>query len=583
MSLWWLWGGGGSGADTGVAERNAPSLWSAGVVWGPTAAPGQRAYWQASSSPQTGRTGPPELCVAIAGRLVLEQLQSASWSLGRSDWMSVLSPTSATFTFAGEPAASPNDDIVASLMSDLTAYHSGALWVGRVDGLRTRRDIDGQTYTTVSATDVIGVLGKAKGPASIAAGHTLASLVEMLAASAGVALQVDVDPLVTLPTLTAATDLSGSVLDLVNRAERSSNALLFLRGDGRLHAAMRDTTGATSVGVVSLDGDDSPATWEEDVSLRDVVTRWVLGDGVSWSTDTAASTLEAFGDQTYSATDMLVTDPAPYAALIASDVMANPRPVIVDGSFPIRDHAQRMLSVAPLDRVAYDGSTYQVMSVRHDVSPRRVADGVTVADWRVTITADATQEALAGAPDPGPVEPPGLNEVTIEVVSTKSMYVYRQSGSDLGDATSLFLPVGYDSGVRRRSLVHFEIAWPAGFVRVVKATLRLRTWSTTSVMGDRPRMYVRNLRESWTESSGTVWDGPTATSAGERVKSVPRAANQVVDVSITAIAQAWRERNDGLRLQAVDEDKAFRATMFHSDDSDEAYRPRLLLTCEVIS
>lgn len=582
MSLWWMLGGGGVAVDTGDEERNAPSLWSAGWVWGPTDEPGRRFYWQASSVAQAGRTGVPELCVAIGGRIVLEQLASARWSLGRSDWLSVLSPTTASLSFVGEPAASVGDEVVVSLMSDLKAHHSDALWVGRVSGRRSRRDLDGQVTSTIAATDVIGTLAKAPSPPSIEAGHTLVTLVEELAAGAGVALRVDVDPLVALPVLTGASELTGSVLDLVNRAERSSNALLFLRGRGRLYAAMRDATGAAAARVVTLDGADSPSSWEEDESLGNVVTRWVLGDGSTWATDTAATTLDEYGDQAYSATDMLATVPDAYADLIASDVMARPRVIVTDASFHVRDHSNAALTIDPLDRVVYDGSTYQVMGVSHEVSPLRLDDGTTVTDWRVTISADATQEALAGAPDPGPVEPPGLHEVTFTTICTKSMYVRKQGSSETGDATSVFLPVGYDTGVRQRGLLEFAPAWPAGFLRVTKARLRIKTYDETSVMGNHPRIYVRRATEAWTESGSTKWPGPSATSADQRIVSIPRAANRWVEIGITAIAARWPQENNGLRLQAVDEDKAYRRTMFWSDDADEADRPRLVLTCEVI-
>lgn len=587
---WWLWGGVGtaSAPDPEDAERNPPMLWSGGWVWADAddlaATAGQTGYWQASANPQTGRTGPPDLCVAIAGRMVLEQLRSASWSLGRSDWLSVLSPTSASLSFVDVPAAKVGDDVVISLMSDTKQLHSDALWVGRVDAVRTSRDLSGFVTSTISATDVVGVLGKAEAPASLPAGHTLKTLVEGLAATAGVSLKVDADPLATLATLLAVSDNEGTVLDLVNRAERSSNALLFLRGSGRLYAAIRDATGASSARVVTLDGPNSASSWDTDESLGNVITRWRLGDGSLWETDTAATTLLTYGDQTYSATDLLVNDPAPYADLIASDVMAYPRPIVTGASFPIADLAQDVLYLDPLDRVVDDGTTWQVMSVRHEVTPIEVEDdGRTRADWRVTITADATQEALAGAPEPGPVEPPALDTVTQAYVSTKAATAEREKDGDATGSGSGPLLVGRFSGngSRYRSAIEWAIVPPANAVRVVSAKVRIKTAGQTT--GD-ARVSVRRNTVSWSEGSMT-WPGPNTSTTGERFVSIPAAGNRYVEFSVTGIAQGWFDHgNDGLRLTATNEDSTNRFCTFHSDDaSDPADRPRLTIVWEVVS
>ncbi len=557
-----------------TAADNAPSLWSGGVRWGDPAqafGDGTDAYWGAPAA-ASGRTGKPRLSVAIAGGLVTEQLRAASWTLGRPDWLSTLTPTSASFTFVDKPEVHVNDPIVVGLRSDTTEYHSDALWVGRVTGFRTRRDLGDIVTTTITATDVIGVLGQAEAPTSLAAGYTLKTLIEQLALDAGVSLQVDTDPLVTLPTLIAASDISGKLLELVNRAERSSNALLFLRGNGRLYAAMRNSTGASAVTVVNLDGDDSASGWEEDTNLGNVVTRWKLGND-TWSTDTDATTLEEYGEQAFSATDLLVNDPAPYANLIASDVMANPRAVLVDAPFPVTDMGQKVLYLNPLDRVISDGTTWQVMSVQHDVSP---------AEWRMNITADATQEALVGAAEPGPVTPPALNTETLVLTSSKAGTWSLTSGGS-GSATGLGdLKVGKDSsGTKHRSSVEWDISWPMNSIRVVSATVRLVTAEATVD----PRFYIQRHTESWTEGGGS-WGGPASTATGRRAVDGKPGTGKVVEASITSIAQEWLTSGDnyGVALRSVNEDSPSRYAVFASDESSETtIRPILTIVVEVVS
>jgi hypothetical protein len=464
------------------------------------------------------------------------------------------------------------------LMSDATEYHSDSLWVGRVTNISTDEDITGLVFSTISATDVVGILGQADSPASIVSGHTLQTLAEELAENAGIGLEVDTDALVTLPTLTAASDLSGKVLDLINRAERSSNALLFLKGNGRLHAAMRDTTSASSVVVIDLEGDDSPSGWSRTKGIDSVITKWVLGAEGSWGPiETAATTLEDYGEQAYSATDLLINDPAPYAALIASDVMAHPRFILTQAPIPVRDLAQKALYLNPLDRVTRDGETWQVMSVHHTVRPIEVEGDLISAygDWRVTIGADATQEALVEAPEPGPVTPPGLNTVTQSYTSTKAAWV---SMTDDDGSDGLLYVGKFTDGSVRRSYVEFDIVWPANTLRVVSATLTLsvETSQTDS------RIHAQRVIESWTEG-GLTWGGPKTTADGRRSVAV---VGSEVDIGITAIAEDSRAAGQdyiSVHLRSSNEADIDRRVRFFSDDALSDFRPTLTLIVEVIS
>jgi hypothetical protein len=576
---WWMWGA-GTGTPAAVTPAdNAPSLWGGGVRWGDPAGAfgdGTDGYWGAVSA-ASGRTGRPRLSVAIAGALVLEQLMEADWDLGRSDWLSVLSPAGASFRFTDVPVGEVNDSVVVGLMSDATETHSEALWVGRVTNISTDEDVSGLTFSTISATDVIGILGQADAPASIVAGHDLVSLTEMLAADAGIGLEVDTDALVTLPTLDAAADIDGKVLDLINRAERSSNALLFLKGNGRLHAAMRATTGASSVVVVDLEGDDSPSGWSRTKGLDSVVTRWQLGGTGGWVIDTDATTLEDYGEQAYNATDLLISDPAPYASLIASDVMAHPRFILTQAPIPVRDLAQKSLYLNPLDRVTRDGETWQVMSVHHTVRPIEVEGDLISAygDWRVTIGADATQEALVGATEPGPVTPPALNTVTVNVTISKAAWV-NESADDGSDG---LLYVGkFTNGATYRSYLEGNVAWPANTLRVVSAILTLTVESSQADS----RIHVQRVIESWTEG-GLTWGGPKTTADGRRSVAV---VGSEVAIGITSIAEDSRAAGQdyiSVHLRSSNEADIDRRVRFFSDDALSDFRPRLSLIVEVIS
>jgi hypothetical protein len=587
--MWWMWGIGASAGTPPVITPadNAPSLWSGGVRWGDPAAPfddGTDGYWGAVG-PATGRSGFPRLSVAIGGYLVLNELRAADWKLGRDDWLSTLTPSSASFEFVDVPLATPNDTIVVGLMSDATEYHSDALWAGRVDSISTSRDVTGFVTSSISATDIIGVLGQAKAPTSLAAGYTLVSLVESLAEDAGMGLEVDKDPLVTLPTFLAATDITGSLLDLINRAERSSNALLFLTGAGRLHAAVRDSTGASAIAVIPLDGDASPSDWNETTSLQNVVTLWQLGAGDLWSTETEATTLDTWGEHTYSATDLLIEDPVPYADLIASDVLANPRPILTSASFPITDMEQPLLTLDPLDRVSSDGTTWQVMSVSHRVTPIRVEDGKTRTEWRMSISADATQEALVGADDPGPVIPPTLNTVTLTYTANKDATAYRTSDGTGGGTGVGDLRVGKDrsTGTVYRSSVTWasQIVWPANIIRVVSASVIL----TCAENAVNPRIHIMRHTEDWTEGSMT-WGGPTTTTKDRRTINPAQIVGRTSTTSITPMVEHWRAtgQNYGIALRSVDENQPDRYVEFYSDDTGTAEtRPILRIVVEVVS
>jgi hypothetical protein len=227
--------------------------------------------------------------------------------------------------------------------------------------------------------------------------------------------------------------------------------------------------------------------------------------------------------------------------------------------------------------VTRDGETWQVMSVHHTVRPIEVEGDLISAygDWRVTIGADATQEALVEAPEPGPVTPPGLNTVTQSYTSTKAAWV---SMTDDDGSDGLLYVGKFTDGSVRRSYVEFDIVWPANTLRVVSATLTLsvETSQTDS------RIHAQRVIESWTEG-GLTWGGPKTTADGRRSVAV---VGSEVDIGITAIAEDSRAAGQdyiSVHLRSSNENDVDRRVRFFSDDALSDLRPRLSLTVEVIS
>jgi hypothetical protein len=578
--------------------RNAPSLWDGGIEWDTVSTAGATGYWASATAPD--RAGKPYLSVAIAGRRYPDANQSASWSLGRSDWLSVLSPTSASLSFFGSIQAVPNDVIVISLMVDDAGAGAGddksipspALWIGRVDSVEVSQTTDGNYWTNITGTDIIGILGQAMAPSSIAA-STLDSLVETLALGAGQTVVVNHG--YTLPSLVADASIDGTVLDLINRAERSSNALLFLKGAGNLYAMQRQAIVTAIIRTIPLTGLDTPSSWTEQTSVSSVINDWSFTDeATSWgpTTSSDATSQAAYGKRSYSVSDMLTTDATPYTDLYAGGVLATPRAVLTGAEFPIYDLSQKVLYLDPLEWISRDDDTWQVMSVSHDVTP---------GDWRMTITADQTQNALTDVANPDPEDPdppPDTTTTTVSYVSTKSGVAYKSSGGAYyGNGADDYLSVGYYAGTRTRSCIQFPIDWGdfPGFIRVKKAVMTLRTTGQVRVaFGSDPRFYCKRITESWNEGSTTypndanggqlVWPGPAATSSGQVLKDIGTSENNDITVTITDIAQGWKDsgHNYGLRLMSANEDNSSRTTEFYSDDySTSGFRPEITITCEV--
>lgn len=588
------------GTPTTAVEVNAPSLWSGGIEWGTAETPGAIGYWQTAAA-ATARTGTPTLSIAIGGRRIVEQLNSAQWTLGQADWMATLSPSTASFTFVGAVDASLNGDIVVGVMSSVTDQHSDALWVGRVDSLTTMQDVAGNYWSTIQASDVIGVLGEARAPADQGTGvlGTLQTLTKSLAADAGINVVVE-----TSDTLSdiygdvewATTPYDASLLEFINRMARTSNAILVLQGNGHLRAAVRQAA-AGSVETTPLTGPDSFTTWTEMTSLGNVLNSFRFGGITGWTESgldfEITSSIDAYGSRAFEVGDMLSPNSGPYSGSGMLEALATPRAVVTGADFPVTDLSQRVLWLDPLDWVTHDTDAWQVMSVQHSASP---------GDWRVTITADQTQNYLLDTTDPTPSDPPvtGTTTITQTYISTKSASVLSTGG---GNGAGDYLAVGRDAGTSNhvRSFIQFPIPsdWTddfPGFVEVVSATVTLRTATQAGIeYGASPKYYVRRVTGSWSEGShagtGSYDSGnsinwanqPKVTTTGQKVKSHDGSESTDRDVAVTEIAQGWHDHgNNGLRLSAYDESATRHTIEFYSDDhATSGWRPVLRLKCRV--
>lgn len=121
--------------------------------------------------------------------------------------------------------------------------------------------------------------------------------------------------------------------------------------------------------------------WRTARSIANVINHWLVG-GVTHSDATSIGT---YGRRTWDV-DTTKGGGSTYSADLRG-VMKDPRP-IVTATYDVTDSASVLLGIAPLDIVLHDGTLYQVLDVRHDVSP---------STWGVTLTLDRTQNDMTDA------------------------------------------------------------------------------------------------------------------------------------------------------------------------------------------
>lgn len=527
----------------------------------------------------------PRPFVAVKGKSITSAVTSASWRNGRQGWFDVLGPNSASVSLVGTADVGPNDDVVLS-------HAFRALWVGRVDGITTDTALDGLITQTISATDVVGTMGVAQLNAYTVAAGTLIEQTGALASAAGIPITITAAPSNTsLPTL-LSTSHTGSLLEYVNLAEKSSNAVLMLMADGTFRALVRDASSSSSVTTLQLVGVNAPSSWSEQLGRTGILNAFLLvkSDGTVVQDVVNETSVGIYGENTYSVSDYLSNSSAHFPVNLRATV-AYPRDTMPRGEFPIYSYSQDVLDVQPLDWVARSGSTWQVLQVEHSV------DG---SDWRMTIAADQTQNALVASSDPTPDDPtdPSVSTSSQTLTSTKSAALYYDGGYK-GNGAGSNLPVGvsgYYGQYRYRSLIGFTITWPAAAISVKSATLRLKTttqdWIT---FGSSPKVYVQRITGSWSEgtynaappnqwstTNAVTYPGPTVTTTGQVLAAITTATSTLVDIDITDIANDWLSSgitDASVRLIAASESVSTYNTEFLSDDG--ATPPQLIIVTYV--
>jgi len=377
-----------------------PAVWGSGITWGDFT-------WGATTT-----SGPPVLYVAADGDLLGEAYQGR-FRLGRSSWFDPMSPQTASFSLIGEIEIAANAEIVVSC-------GQGTLWKGYVDDCLLQYPVGGPRLTTITATDIVGRLGTSvKAPGRVTAGPTLVaryfpvgyaydpltaddlvSVVRAYLRDYAPELSIEVTEGTstgTLPTLTDWTfDAPGpmpkkTILEILNQAELSSNALMSMQHDGSILVVPRAPSGLASVAMVDISS--AASTWRKG---RDtVINRWLLerpayNDTTVLDTSDAAS-VAAYGERTYEVQDYLCTTATHFGSAFRT-ALASPR-YLATYTLPVGDLSDPWLMLDPLEWVVDGSSVFQVLSVEHDVSP---------SEWRVTLELDASQDALNGSTEPTP-------------------------------------------------------------------------------------------------------------------------------------------------------------------------------------
>ena len=375
-----------------------PAVWGSGITWGSFT-------WGSTTT-----SGRPVLYVAADG-VLLGEAESGRFRLGRSDWFEPMTPQTASFSLVGEHDIAANAELIVSC-------GQGTLWKGYVDNATVTYPVGEPTRTTITATDIISRLGRAvKAPGKLYAGGLIARFYPIGLALTGISddlvsvvryyletyapdLSFTVTEGVSTGTLPNLTDWyfdapgpmpKKTILELLNQAELSSNALMSLQHDGSILIVPRAPSGLSSVSMVDISSGSS--TWRKG---RDTLyNAWLLerpayDDTTVLDTSDAAS-VAAYGERVYEVQDYLCATATHFGSAFR-DALASPR-WLATYNLPVGDLSDPWLMLDPLEWVVDGSDVFQVLSVDHDVNP---------SEWRLTLELDASQDALNGATEPTP-------------------------------------------------------------------------------------------------------------------------------------------------------------------------------------
>lgn len=338
---------------------DAKSLWSGGVQWGTATTARANAYWQDDGATPTGK---PFVDVAVDGVLLTDSTMSATWNLGISDFIADLSPNTAQATFKGQVSAAQGDDFVIS-----TGW--GPMWSGRVDTIADTRDVNGNHWTTVTATDRLAALGAATLADYTITYDTVVEVAAQIARDLGVPVTVTDDSATpVLPILTGPAGYVGSALEFINGTAKATNVMLAMKRDGSITAVKRESV--TPSGAVSLTGSSAPVNWTSLLSIDVDINRWSMT--IDPGTTSAPFTQDLADINQYGLREYVAPDGFAISFGTANTeyndwavVYGGSQRPTVQADFVVSDFSQSdLLQLDPMDWVTESGTDWQVMSLQ---------------------------------------------------------------------------------------------------------------------------------------------------------------------------------------------------------------------------
>jgi hypothetical protein len=552
--------------------------------------------------------GYPDVIVAGVNRCDL--VADLSWRTGRVWWMASPEGGSCSMTLRGRITDFEVGDPVV-----ISALPVGTLWVGTVDAIEYRytpagEDCDdAEIQTLVTANDGLATfaainLADIHGAKNVAG--TLADRVAAMATFAGVPSSTKVMPSSTfLPTLTAeATAQTGPMLDLLDKYERASNAIVGIDRQGVWRIQPR---AGLPVGVVPdfdktdssrpmgefLVGDDIPyAATEIRASVERVVNSWAFDAATDILVDRSAS-IGKYGRRTYkaaslSASPMYATDaaadpenpPIYYEGMVkalAADPPEKPLPSL-SVEIRVRNRLSAVLPLTVFDFVQYAlpgqavAGVYQVMAQEWTATP---------GDWVVAMTLDPTGGEIGSRPASdsgggGSTPPPVTKSYTGTLACTKdSCFVDTNSGGN-GAGANVLVGRLADGQVTRGAFGFASIPLRGRNRKVTSATITFTTERGGCMQwGSSPKIVLKRITAAWSEgsfstacswasSNASKWPGPAATSTGAATKAHSASDGISVAVDVKTIVQAW-----------LDGSPQYGVLVVGASESSSAYRSAL--------
>jgi hypothetical protein len=510
--------------------------------------------------------------------------KSAQWSLGRPSWFVGPEVGTAALELEGD-----RTEVVPGSTVNIAKDPDGNLWVGVVDDVTVseRASTNGVEVTThVTASDYTSWLSGAK-LAGVAFGEeAFDARVRTLYSKAGATVSTKVMPSVGAlvqcgaGTVGSATSY-GTVLEELDRLERVTNTITQMGPDGIVRVLVRDALPTDMAGVqtpVDLVGDDCPRDLAYDrTAVAKVINLWRFTDGDEPYTTPipeGGTSAARYGVREYETKQAKATGTRYPAAMRAVLARAIPTAKV---TIPVLRRGQAILTVGPFDLVKTRDLTVQALQLVHSVSPGR---------WDLSLELDATQTQIVGGTAPPPPAPV-RKRATVTVTANEDGYAVRtNSGSNSGNGGSGNFLVGLlADGHLCRGFVGFARQTFLGRNRkVVSCTLTLTTNRGGCMQwGSSPKVKIQRVTASWSEGSHATacsfvtgnslkYPGPTRTSSGEVVATIPAADSRAVNIRIDAIAQAWLDGSaqEGLGILGYTETSANYRAAFDAAGSGRA-------------